>query len=57
LPFACELAKKTGAKVIYDSQEYFKGQYSELDIQKYSWVKKQKIFLQKNAQLFWLPPM
>jgi hypothetical protein len=41
LPFACELAKKTGAKVIYDSQEYFKGQYAELPYtQQYNWVKK-----------------
>ncbi|MEI2709142.1 MAG: glycosyltransferase [Chitinophagaceae bacterium] len=51
LPFACELAKKTGAKVIYDSQEYFKGQYSELDIQKYSWVKKAEATFVKECPI------
>lgn len=40
LPFATKLAKQTGAKVIYDSQEYFKGQYAEFSLQQYNWVKK-----------------
>ena len=40
LPFASSLAKETGAKVIYDSQEYFKGQYAQLNLQQYNWVKK-----------------
>jgi glycosyltransferase involved in cell wall biosynthesis len=40
LPFAVGIAQKTGAKVIYDSQEYFKGQYAQLSLQQYNWVKK-----------------
>lgn len=40
LPFAISVAQKTGAKVIYDSQEYFKGQYAQLSLQQYNWVKK-----------------
>jgi len=38
LPFAVSIAQKTGAKVIYDSQEYFKGQYAQLSLQQYNWV-------------------
>lgn len=39
LPFAAALKKETGAKLIYDSQEYFVGQYAAFDKQEFNWVK------------------
>jgi glycosyltransferase involved in cell wall biosynthesis len=51
LPFACELAKKTGAKVIYDSQEYFKGQYATTNTQQYNWVKKAENIFTKDCSI------
>lgn len=38
LPFAVKLKKKTGARVIYDCQEYFKGQYEHAAPLQKSWV-------------------
>ncbi|MEQ8625766.1 MAG: glycosyltransferase [Vicingaceae bacterium] len=38
LPFAVELKNKMKAKVIYDSQEYFVGQYAAFERCKYKWV-------------------
>jgi glycosyltransferase involved in cell wall biosynthesis len=38
LPFAVKLKKKTGAKIIYDSQEYFVGQYQKYDPIQLKWV-------------------
>jgi glycosyltransferase involved in cell wall biosynthesis len=38
LPFAVEFARKNKAKVIYDSQELFTGQYSNLSQHEYAWV-------------------
>lgn len=51
LPFATTLAKKTGAKVIYDSQEYFKGQYAEFSLQQYNWVKKAEASFVKDCSI------
>lgn len=48
LPFAIELAQQTNAQVIYDSQEYFKGQYAQLSELQYNWVvKAEKEFVKK----------
>ena len=38
LPFAIYLSRKTGTKVIFDSQEYFKGQYENDDYHTRQWV-------------------
>jgi glycosyltransferase involved in cell wall biosynthesis len=38
LPFAARLKKKTGARLIYDCQEYFKGQYETEGPFKSGWV-------------------
>ncbi|MBI2270820.1 MAG: glycosyltransferase [Bacteroidetes bacterium] len=38
LPFAVELKKKTGARLIYDSQEYFRGQYNKYETPLRDWV-------------------
>ncbi|MBL7893045.1 MAG: hypothetical protein JNL63_10470 [Bacteroidia bacterium] len=38
LPLAVKLKKKTGAKLIYDSQEYFKGQYAKYEKHLKDWV-------------------
>jgi glycosyltransferase involved in cell wall biosynthesis len=38
LPFAVKLKKRNGAKLIYDCQEYFKGQYETEDPYKRKWV-------------------
>lgn len=38
LPFAVKLKKQTGAKIIYDSQEYFKGQYNKYESPLKKWV-------------------
>ena len=38
LPFAAELKKTTGAKLIYDSQEYFVGQYQKYAKSELDWV-------------------
>lgn len=38
LPFAVDLKKKTGAKIIYDSQEYFVGQYNKYAPALRDWV-------------------
>lgn len=40
LPFAAHLKMKRGVKIIYDSQEYFVGQYAAFEEAKYQWVKK-----------------
>lgn len=40
LPFARYLQKKNGAAIIYDSQEYFKGQYAGVNSKQYKWVAK-----------------
>ena len=40
LPYAVKLSRKMGAKLIYDSQEYFVGQYQSFDKRKYNWVKR-----------------
>jgi len=39
LPFAVHLKNKTNAKIIYDSQEYFVGQYAAFEQNKFKWVK------------------
>lgn len=39
LPFAARLQKKYGAQIIYDSQEYFVGQYDAFDAKHSKWVK------------------
>lgn len=39
LPFAAKLKKETGAKLIYDSQEYFVGQYATFKKSEFEWVK------------------
>lgn len=38
LPLAVELKKKSGARLIYDSQEYFRGQYNKYDTSLRDWV-------------------
>ncbi len=38
LPFAMYLKSKTGAKIIYDCQEYFKGQYTHFSKYQFNWV-------------------
>jgi glycosyltransferase involved in cell wall biosynthesis len=38
LPYAVKLKRKTGAKIIYDSQEYFVGQYQKYDPIQLKWV-------------------
>jgi glycosyltransferase involved in cell wall biosynthesis len=38
LPFACKIKQRTGAKIIYDSQEYFVGQYQKYPEEKLAWV-------------------
>jgi len=38
LPYAIKIKNKTGAKIIYDSQEYFVGQYQKYGKQKLDWV-------------------
>lgn len=40
LPFASILKKKFNCRVIYDSQEYFTGQYSLAPAEEFNWVKK-----------------
>jgi glycosyltransferase involved in cell wall biosynthesis len=40
LPFAYFQSIKNNAKLIYDSQEYFSGQYSVMDKTRYNWVVK-----------------
>lgn len=40
LPFAIWLAEKNGAKIIYDSQEYFVGQYQKYSKELLDWVKR-----------------
>jgi len=40
LPFAAGLKKKTGGRLIYDSQEYFKGQYTKYVVPLRDWVNK-----------------
>ncbi len=42
LPFAAKIKKTTGAKLIYDSQEYFRGQYSLASPHDKAWVYKQE---------------
>ncbi|MDB9775844.1 glycosyltransferase [Vicingaceae bacterium] len=39
LPFATRFKKKYGAQIIYDSQEYFVGQYDAFDPKHSKWVK------------------
>lgn len=39
LPFAAKLKRKYNSKLLYDSQEYFVGQYAAFDKQKFEWVK------------------
>ena len=39
LPFAVKMKKKYNAKLIFDSQEYFKGQYSTYPRYEYDWVR------------------
>jgi glycosyltransferase involved in cell wall biosynthesis len=51
LPFAISLARKTGAKVVYDSQEYFKGQYSVMAELSYNWVVKAETSFIKNCEI------
>ena len=38
LPFAVKVKKRTGARLVYDCQEYFKGQYEEESPYKRKWV-------------------
>lgn len=51
LPFATILAKKTGANVIYDSQEYFKGQYAQFNLLQYNWVTKAETMFVKECPI------
>ena len=51
LPFAISLARKTSAKVLYDSQEYFKGQYSILAALNYNWVVKAENSFINNSEI------
>jgi glycosyltransferase involved in cell wall biosynthesis len=43
LAFAVELSKRFGCKVVFDSQEYFNGQYSIYEKWKLSWVRKSQL--------------
>lgn len=48
LPFAVNLKKKFNAKLIYDSQEYFVGQYTAFESNEYRWVKEnEKKYIQE----------
>jgi len=38
LPIANAIKNRTGAKIIYDSQEFFTGQYAQFSIEKAKWV-------------------
>lgn len=51
LPFASSLKKTTGAKLVYDCQEYFKGQYSTAAPAEYKWVKDAEDRFVKNANI------
>lgn len=51
LPFATVLARKTGAYLVYDCQEYFKGQYSTLNSLQYNWVQKAESNFTKDCSI------
>lgn len=40
LPYAAKVKKATGAKIIYDSQEHFVGQYKKYPVEQKDWVVK-----------------
>jgi glycosyltransferase involved in cell wall biosynthesis len=43
LPLASYYSSKNGTKLIYDSQEFFTGQYSAMDNTKFKWVSKTEL--------------
>lgn len=51
LPFASSLKKTTGAKLVYDCQEYFKGQYSTAAPAEYKWVKDAEAWFVSSANI------
>jgi glycosyltransferase involved in cell wall biosynthesis len=52
LPFASELKEQhPNARLVFDSQEYFKGQYSKYDKFKYDWIVETENKYLKNADL------
>lgn len=40
LPYAAKVKQRSGGKIIYDSQEYFVGQYQKYEKEKLNWVTK-----------------
>lgn len=51
LPFATRFKKKYGAEIIYDSQEYFTGQYEAFDPKHAKWVKENEKECIKNVDV------
>lgn len=48
LPFACKIKQSTGAKILYDSQEYFVGQYQKYSREKLAWViRAEKMYIKR----------
>lgn len=40
LPYAAKIKRRSGGKIVYDSQEYFVGQYQKYEKEKLDWVTK-----------------
>lgn len=55
LPFAAKIKKRTRCKIIYDSQEYFVGQYKKYDKDSFDWVVKSERLFIKDVDILLAP--